>query len=147
MTETSSMRLAELQQLASSMGLKGTSRMRKSELVAAIRSGGASAPATPLAGDTGPTTPPAAAESTGEKPAVEADETEAGTNRTKAVEKADKSEVVETPSSPSLAVERADAQDDSQPIEAQTHPRRRRAAAAGGAPRGAHRPGRSWRFR
>ena len=142
MTETSSaqpslstMRLAELQQLASSMGLKGTSRMRKSELVAAIRSGGASAPATPLAGDTGQTTPPAAAESTGEKPAVEADETEAGTNRTKAVEKADKSEVVETPSSPSLAVERADAQDDSQPIEAQTHPRRRRAAAAGGAPR------------
>ena len=44
MTETSSaqpslstMRLAELQSLASSMGLKGTSRMRKSELVAAIR--------------------------------------------------------------------------------------------------------------
>ena len=73
MTETSSaqpslstMRLAELQQLASSMGLKGTSRMRKSELVAAIRSGGASAPATPRAGDTGPTTPPAAAASTGE---------------------------------------------------------------------------------
>ena len=49
MTETSSapaltaMRLAELQQLASSMGLKGTSRMRKSELVAAIRDGGAPA--------------------------------------------------------------------------------------------------------
>ena len=46
MTETSSaqpslstMRLAELQQLASSMGLKGISRMRKSELVAAIRGG------------------------------------------------------------------------------------------------------------
>ena len=44
MTETSSaqpslstMRLAELQSLAGSMGLKGTSRMRKSELVAAIR--------------------------------------------------------------------------------------------------------------
>ncbi|WP_366180303.1 transcription termination factor Rho [Actinomyces timonensis] len=49
MTETSSapaltaMRLAELQRLASSMGLKGTSRMRKSELVAAIRDVGASA--------------------------------------------------------------------------------------------------------
>ena len=49
MTETSSaqpslstMRLAELQQLAGSMGLKGISRMRKSELVAAIRDGGAS---------------------------------------------------------------------------------------------------------
>jgi len=48
-TETSSaqpslstMRLVELQQLATSMGLKGISRMRKSELVAAIRDGGAS---------------------------------------------------------------------------------------------------------
>nr|WP_300336363.1 transcription termination factor Rho [Actinomyces sp.] len=57
MTETSSaqpslttMRLAELQQLASSMGLKGTSRLRKSELVAAIREAGpatATAPARP----------------------------------------------------------------------------------------------------
>ncbi|WP_442858376.1 transcription termination factor Rho [Actinomyces sp. zg328] len=37
------MRLAELQQLASSMGLKGTSRMRKSELIAAIRDAGAPA--------------------------------------------------------------------------------------------------------
>ena len=44
MTETSSaqpslstMRLAELQSLAGSMGLKGISRMRKSELVSAIR--------------------------------------------------------------------------------------------------------------
>ncbi|WP_167147841.1 transcription termination factor Rho [Actinomyces sp. ZJ308] len=54
MTETSSaqpslstMRLAELQSLASSMGLKGISRMRKSELVAAIRQArGSSAPDT-----------------------------------------------------------------------------------------------------
>ena len=44
MTETSSapaslstMRMAELQQLAASMGLKGISRMRKSELITAIR--------------------------------------------------------------------------------------------------------------
>ena len=44
MTETSSaqpslstMRLAELQALAGTMGLKGISRMRKSELIAAIR--------------------------------------------------------------------------------------------------------------
>ena len=52
MTETSSsqstlstMRLAELQTLAGQMGLKGTSRMRKSELVAAIREArGSSAP-------------------------------------------------------------------------------------------------------
>ena len=55
MTETSSaqpslstMRLAELQSLAGSMGLKGTSRMRKSELVAAIRQArGSSAASTP----------------------------------------------------------------------------------------------------
>ncbi|MCL3795145.1 Rho termination factor N-terminal domain-containing protein, partial [Actinomyces sp. AC-19-1] len=54
MTETShaslsTMRLAELQKLAASMGLKGTSRLRKSELIAAIRDGGAS----PRAGDSG----------------------------------------------------------------------------------------------
>lgn len=50
MTETSNaqpalsiMRLTELQKLAASMGLKGTSRMRKSQLVAAIRDGAAAA--------------------------------------------------------------------------------------------------------
>ena len=54
MTETSSaqpslstMRLAELQSLAGSMGLKGTSRMRKSELVAAIREARGSSASTP----------------------------------------------------------------------------------------------------
>ncbi|RAX22380.1 MULTISPECIES: transcription termination factor Rho [unclassified Actinomyces] len=51
----STMRLAELQQLASTMGLKGTSRMRKSELIAAIREhqSGNSA-ATPTAQQTEP---------------------------------------------------------------------------------------------
>ena len=66
MTETSSaqpslstMRLAELQSLAGSMGLKGTSRMRKSELVAAIREArGSSASA---ASEPAPEQPPAAA--------------------------------------------------------------------------------------
>ena len=54
MTETSSaqpslstMRLAELQSLAGSMGLKGTARMRKSELVAAIRQARGSSASTP----------------------------------------------------------------------------------------------------
>ena len=54
MTETSSaqpslstMRLAELQSLAGSMGLKGISRMRKSELVAAIRQARGSSASTP----------------------------------------------------------------------------------------------------
>ena len=60
MTETSNaqpalsiMRLAELQKLAASMGLKGTSRMRKSELVAAIRDGAACAEPPPQDGAAG----------------------------------------------------------------------------------------------
>jgi len=55
-TETSSaqpslstMRLAELQALAGTMGLKGISRMRKSELIAAIRDGGVAEPDAPPA--------------------------------------------------------------------------------------------------
>ncbi|RRD30362.1 transcription termination factor Rho [Actinomyces bowdenii] len=62
MTETSSsqsslstMRLAELQALAGQMGLKGTSRMRKSELVAAIREArGSSTPASASTPDQAP---------------------------------------------------------------------------------------------
>ncbi|WP_257210306.1 Rho termination factor N-terminal domain-containing protein, partial [Actinomyces ruminis] len=56
----STMRLAELQQLASSMGLKGTSRMRKSELIAAIRehqSGNTAAPAAQPTESTEPAAP------------------------------------------------------------------------------------------
>ena len=74
MTETSSapaslstMRMAELQQLAASMGLKGISRMRKSELITAIRhSDRTAAPqivddAVPVAGsEPGPAAGPAA---------------------------------------------------------------------------------------
>ena len=74
MTETSSapaslstMRMAELQQLAASMGLKGISRMRKSELITAIRHNArAAAPqivddAAPVAGsEPGPEAGPAA---------------------------------------------------------------------------------------
>ena len=74
MTETSSapaslstMRMAELQQLAASMGLKGISRMRKSELITAIRHNDrAAAPqivddAVPVAGsEPGPEAGPAA---------------------------------------------------------------------------------------
>src|SRR5699024_6969338 len=41
----STMRLAELQALAAEMGLKGTTRMRKSDLVAAIREARGGAPA------------------------------------------------------------------------------------------------------
>ncbi|WP_147680564.1 transcription termination factor Rho [Actinomyces ruminicola] len=78
----STMRLAELQQLASTMGLKGTSRMRKSELIAAIRENqkaapaGASAPAAQAAGkqaEQSATPPPARRRDRAESPAEEAD--------------------------------------------------------------------------
>ena len=66
MTETSSaqpslstMRLAELQSLAGSMGLKGTSRMRKSELVAAIREARGSSASTPGSHSTSKSSPDA----------------------------------------------------------------------------------------
>jgi len=65
-TETSSaqpslstMRLAELQSLAGSMGLKGTSRMRKSELVAAIREARGSSASTPDSHSTSKSSPDA----------------------------------------------------------------------------------------
>ena len=68
MTETSSaqpslstMRLAELQSLAGSMGLKGTSRMRKSELVAAIREARGSSVSTPDSHSTSKSSPDAGA--------------------------------------------------------------------------------------
>ena len=68
MTETSSaqpslstMRLAELQSLAGSMGLKGTSRMRKSELVAAIREARGSSASTPDSLSTSKSSPDAGA--------------------------------------------------------------------------------------
>ena len=87
MTETSSapaslstMRMAELQQLAASMGLKGISRMRKSELITAIRHNDrAAAPqivddAVPVTGsESGPEAGPAASAAQ-EPSAVSADD-------------------------------------------------------------------------
>ena len=71
MTETSSaqpslstMRLAELQSLASSMGLKGISRMRKSELVAAIRQARGSSASTPDSHEASDSSPDAGADAT-----------------------------------------------------------------------------------
>ncbi len=71
MTETSSaqpslstMRLAELQSLASSMGLKGISRMRKSELVAAIRQARGSSASTPDSHGASKSSPDAGADAT-----------------------------------------------------------------------------------
>ena len=104
------MRLAELQQLAGSMGLKGTSRMRKSELIAAIteaRSGRATAPSRTRA------TTPSAAEAT-EPTGEQADPVAAATT--------------ETPSEDGAGASRP------RNARAQRGSGRRRAGAASGAP-------------
>ena len=79
MTETSSaqpslstMRLAELQSLAGSMGLKGTSRMRKSELVAAIREARGSSASTPDSHSTSKNSPDAGATNVADSSAASA---------------------------------------------------------------------------
>ena len=133
MTETSSaqpslstMRLAELQQLASSMGLKGISRMRKSELVAAIRDGGTSdsaapparAPRSRAASGGGATAGGSPSAGPADKQNAEADSTE----------KADLSETQPTGAQASATDQDADQS-------AQARPRRRRATAAASAPK------------
>ena len=115
MTETSAalstMRLAELQQLAGSMGLKGISRMRKSELVAAIRDNGSADGTAAGAPDQTPQSAQSAAEPTGEDAPAEQPDAVAST--------------ATFPLDLPEPVERAAYQD---------RPRRRRAVAAAGTP-------------
>ena len=115
MTETSAalstMRLAELQQLAGSMGLKGISRMRKSELVAAIRDNGSADGTAAGAPDQAPQSAQSAAEPTGEDAPAEQPDAVAST--------------ATFPLDLPEPVERAAYQD---------RPRRRRAVAAAGTP-------------
>ena len=115
MTETSAalstMRLAELQQLAGSMGLKGISRMRKSELVAAIRDNGSADGTAAGAPDQAPQSAQSAAEPTDEDAPAEQPDAVAST--------------AAFPLDLPEPVERAAYQD---------RPRRRRAVAAAGTP-------------
>ena len=115
MTETSAalstMRLAELQQLAGSMGLKGISRMRKSELVAAIRDNGSADGTAAGAPDQTPQSAQSAAEPTGEDAPAEQPDAVAST----AAFPLDLPEPVER-------------------VAYQDRPRRRRAVAAAGTP-------------
>ncbi|WP_441299731.1 transcription termination factor Rho [Actinomyces sp. oral taxon 897] len=105
------MRLAELQQLAGSMGLKGISRMRKSELVAAIRDNGSADGTAAGAPDQAPQSAQSAAEPTGEDAPAEQPDAVAST--------------ATFPLDLPEPVERAAYQD---------RPRRRRAVAAAGTP-------------
>lgn len=112
MTETSSaqpslstMRLAELQSLAGSMGLKGTSRMRKSELVAAIREARGSSASTPDSHSTSKSSPDAGA-----------------------------TDVADSSSSTSSTSSTGESSSEQPPVAASGRSRRRRATAASGAP-------------
>ncbi|WP_029253183.1 transcription termination factor Rho [Paraoerskovia marina] len=68
-----SLRIPELQAIASQMGVKGTSKMRKSDLVAAISSHGGSSPSAPKrAPKSAPTAAPAVGDETGGAPAADA---------------------------------------------------------------------------
>ena len=53
----STLKLAELQAIASQMGLKGTTRMRKGDLVEAIRAGRSGASASPSTSGSGQRSP------------------------------------------------------------------------------------------
>ena len=131
MTETSSaqpslstMRLAELQQLASSMGLKGISRMRKSELVAAIRGGapGGSAATPARAPRSGAASGDRATAATNAPVTEPAAKRDGKAESAESAETADSSETQPAGTQPSGA-ERAE------PGQAQSRPRRRATAA------------------
>ena len=138
MTETSSaqpslstMRLAELQQLASSMGLKGISRMRKSELVAAIRDGGVSDPVAPPARAPRSSAASGDGETAADAPAAES--ADARSSEAEPAEPAEAAGASETQSTDAQAPATDQAAD--QPTQAQPRPRRRRAAAAASTPK------------
>ncbi|MFH8241874.1 transcription termination factor Rho [Streptomyces sp. NPDC018321] len=143
--------LAELQQVASGLGIRGTARMRKSQLIEVIKeaqaAGGAPAKAAPAAADNAGETKPkrrtTSRTRTGdEAPAEKAEQAEKSGKAEKAGKKADKTaadkaaaqQQIEIPGQPSPKVspsgETAGAAGDEAPAER----RRRRATADAGSP-------------
>ncbi|MFJ8541215.1 transcription termination factor Rho [Streptomyces sp. NPDC093586] len=137
--------LAELQQVASGLGIRGTARMRKSQLIEVIKeaqaAGGAPAKAAPAADAAGETKPKRRATSrtrTGDESATaekaeKAGKAEKKTDRT-AADKAVAQQQIEIPGQPSpkasAAADQAGAPSDDAPSER----RRRRATADAGSP-------------
>jgi len=161
-TETSSaqpslstMRLAELQALAGTMGLKGISRMRKSELIAAIRDGGVAEPDAPparasrrSASDAGsPGSPDNAGNADNTANADNADNAETPPAKKPAGKQSRKDEgdegdqVMSAEAQPARA-ERSDEQGDgaTEAREARSRSRRRRATTATGTPQALQTP-------
>ncbi|MFD5649558.1 transcription termination factor Rho [Streptomyces sp. NPDC127039] len=142
--------LAELQQVASGLGIRGTARMRKSQLIEVIKeaqaAGGAPAKAAPAAADTaGETKPKRRSTSrtrTGdEAPAEKAERAEKAGKADKADKKADKAaadkaaaqQQIEIPGQPSPKVN-ASAEQAAPADDAPSERRRRRATSDAGSP-------------
>jgi transcription termination factor Rho len=147
----SSMRLAELQALAAQLGIRGTSKMRKSDLQAAISAGrgegAASRPATapaqaPAAEQPVSTTKPVAAATTA-PPAVRTDAVAEGERAPRRARRATRStgsaEAGEARTTPDITVDAAAArpagEDGTQPSEAEREARLAQLAEAVAAPR------------
>ncbi|MEU9172611.1 transcription termination factor Rho [Streptomyces sp. NPDC048420] len=125
--------LAELQQVASGLGIKGTARMRKSQLIEVIKEaqagGGAAAPKAETATETKPKRRATSKARTGEAAEKKADaKAEAPAEK---AEKAVAQQQIEIPGQPARAAETERAAEDA-PVER----RRRRATAEAGAPTG-----------
>ncbi|MFC7893389.1 transcription termination factor Rho [Streptomyces sp. NPDC057381] len=143
--------LAELQQVASGLGIRGTARMRKSQLIEVIKeaqaAGGAPAKAAPAAADTAGETKPkrrtTSRTRTGdEAPAEKAEKAEKSGKAEKAGKKADKTaadkaaaqQQIEIPGQPSPKVSPSGDQAGAAGDEAPAERRRRRATADAGSP-------------
>ncbi|MFI8948524.1 transcription termination factor Rho [Streptomyces sp. NPDC053750] len=138
--------LAELQQVASGLGIRGTARMRKSQLIEVIKeaqaAGGAPAKAADAAGETKPKRRSTSRARTGDEApaekAVKAEKAEKAEKKTgkAAADKAAAQQQIEIPGQPSPKVspsaDQAGAGDD-----APSERRRRRATADAGSPSGA----------
>ncbi|MFC7816775.1 MULTISPECIES: transcription termination factor Rho [unclassified Streptomyces] len=143
--------LAELQQVASGLGIRGTARMRKSQLIEVIKeaqaAGGAPAKAAPAAADTAGETKPkrrtTSRTRTGdEAPAEKAEKAEKSGKAEKAGKKADKTaadkaaaqQQIEIPGQPSPKVSPSGETAGGAGDEAPAERRRRRATADAGSP-------------
>ncbi|MFE1036494.1 transcription termination factor Rho [Streptomyces sp. NPDC058807] len=143
--------LAELQQVASGLGIRGTARMRKSQLIEVIKeaqaAGGAPAKAAPAAADTAGETKPkrrttSRTRTNDEAPAEKAEKAEKSGKAEKAGKKADKTaadkaaaqQQIEIPGQPSPKVSPSGDQAGAAGDEAPAERRRRRATADAGSP-------------
>ncbi|MDT0613672.1 transcription termination factor Rho [Streptomyces lancefieldiae] len=135
--------LAELQQVASGLGIRGTARMRKSQLIEVIKeaqaAGGAPAKAAPAAADAAGETKPkrrstSRARTGDEAPAEKA---EKAAKADKKADKATAQQQIEIPGQPSAKVSPSADQAGAPGEDAPSERRRRRATADAGSPSGA----------